>query len=116
MLTITAAIAAYAAGRVGDGLGPVEARRAVADAAAELEAAAASLRRLARLTSPADRRALAAELGGDGMSQRQIARTLGVSRRRAWDYLHDRSLAAAPPTPARLGSDRGSRRGAQGGP
>jgi predicted transcriptional regulator len=48
------------------------------------------LRRLARLT-PADRRALAAELGGDGMNQRQIARTLGVSTRRAWDYLHDRS-------------------------
>jgi hypothetical protein len=61
VLTITAAIAAYAAGRVSNGLGPEQARRAVVDAAAELEAAAAALRRLARLT-PADRRALAAEL------------------------------------------------------
>ena len=48
MLTITEAIAAYAAGRVGNGLGPEQARQAVADAAAELEAAAAALRRLAR--------------------------------------------------------------------
>jgi hypothetical protein len=90
VLTITAAIAAYEAEQLANGLGPEQARRAVVDAAAELEAAAAALRRLARLTA-ADRRALAAELGGDGMSQRQIARTLGVSRRRAWDYLHDRS-------------------------
>jgi DNA-binding CsgD family transcriptional regulator len=90
VLAITAAIAAYGAAAIGNGLGPEQARRAVVDTAAELEAAAASLRRLARLTA-ADRRALAVELGGDGVSQRQIARTLGVSRRRAWDYLHDRS-------------------------
>lgn len=99
MLTITAAIAAYAAGRVGNGLGPEQARQAVADAAAELEAAAAALRRLARLDrlDPAGRRRLVAELAASGMSQRAIGRAVGVSKRTVWGDLH--RLAANEPQP-----------------
>ena len=50
-LKITSDIAAYAAEVVGDGIGADEARRAVVQAAAELERAAARLRWLARPVS-----------------------------------------------------------------
>ena len=99
MLTITAVIAAYAAGQVGDGLGPVEARRAVVEAAAELEAAASSLRRLARLDrlDPAGRRALVADLAASGWSHRRIAEAVGVAKRTVWGDLH--RLATNEPQP-----------------
>jgi hypothetical protein len=89
VLRLAAAIAEYGAGQVGNGLGPDQARRAVVDAAAELEAAAAALRRLARLDrlDPAGRRRLAAELAADGISQRQIAARLGVTKKVIWDDL-----------------------------
>lgn len=54
-------LAGYAAAGIGNGLAPEQARRAVIDAAGELEAAAVTLRRLARLDL-AGRRELARRL------------------------------------------------------
>jgi hypothetical protein len=108
VLTIAAAVAGYAAGQVGDGLGPVEARRAVVEAAAELEAAASSLRRLARL-DPLDRperRRLVAGLAASGMSQRAIAGAVGVDKRTVWDDLQ-RSRRGLPRLAEVPGADRG---------
>ena len=109
-LTIAAAVAAYAAGQIGNGLGPEEARRAAVEAAAELEAVAGTLRRLARLDrlDPAGRRRLVADLAASGMSQRRIAAAVGVSKRTVFDDLRA--------TPARRGTGRGSRRAARDGP
>jgi DNA-directed RNA polymerase specialized sigma24 family protein len=90
VLTVASAVAGYAAREVGDGLGPEQARLAVVEAAAELEAAASSLRRLARL-GPADRRALAANLAALGFTRAEIADRLGVSQRAVYGYLRSRS-------------------------
>ena len=79
----------YAAGQLADGLGPEAARRAALDVAAELEATAGVLRRLARPDAGErdERRALAVELAGAGMSHQQIARQLGVSTGTVWGDL-----------------------------
>jgi DNA-directed RNA polymerase specialized sigma24 family protein len=89
VLRLAAAIAEYGAGQVGNGLGPEEARRAVVDAAAELEAVAAALRRLARpdRLDRAGRRRLAADLAAGGLSQEAIAARLGVARSTVWSDL-----------------------------
>jgi predicted DNA-binding protein (UPF0251 family) len=91
VLRLAAAIAGYAAGQVGNGLSPEHARRAVLDAAAELDAAAAALRRLTRLDparlGPAERRALAVRLAASGMSQQRAAEQVGVARRTLRGYL-----------------------------
>jgi Homeodomain-like domain-containing protein len=89
VLTIASAIADYGARSIGNGLGPDEARRAAVEVAVELEHVAATLRRLARTDrlDPAGRRALAAELAADGISQRQIAARLGVTKKVIWDDL-----------------------------
>jgi hypothetical protein len=89
MLRIAADLAVYAAGQVGNGLGPEEARRAVAAAADELEAVAAALRRLTRpdRLDPARRRARAADLAADGLTQEAIAARLGVARSTVWSDL-----------------------------
>lgn len=83
-LTIASAVAAYAAGQIGNGLSPQQARQAAIEAAAELETVAGTLRRLARTTrpDPAGRRALVAELSASGWSQRRIAAEVGVCRKR----------------------------------
>ena len=89
-LTIASALAAYAAGQIGNGLSPEEARRAAVDAAAELENLAGNLRRLARTAprlDPAGRRALAVDLAASGLSQRAIAARLGVTKKVIWDDL-----------------------------
>lgn len=90
-LRIAASIAAYSAERIGNGLSPQEATRATADAARELELIVGQLRRLTRRNlAPAERRALAVQLVAEGLTQRQAAAQIGVSPRRAWDYLHGR--------------------------
>jgi hypothetical protein len=90
MLQISEATCRYAAAQLGNGIGPEEARQTALFVAGELTAVAETLRRLARL-SPAERRALTVRLVADGMSQRQAAAVVGVSKRRAWDYLRARS-------------------------
>ena len=109
-LTIASDLAAYAAGQIGNGLSPEQARRAAIDAAAELENLAGTLRRLARLDrpDPAGRRRLVADLAASGMSQRRIAAAVGVSKRTVFDDLRA--------TPARRGTERGSRLAAPDGP
>ena len=89
-LRLAEATAGYAAGQVGNGLTPEQARRAVVEAAAELELAAAALRRLARLEL-AERRALAVELAALGVPTKRIAATVGVSERCARYYVHGRA-------------------------
>ena len=89
-LRIAEAVAGYAARQVGNGLGPEEARQAVASAALELEQVAASLRRLARPDPVADsarRRAAALELAADGWDSRAIAERLGVVPKTAQRWL-----------------------------
>ena len=97
------AIAGYAARSVGNGLEPEEARRAALEAAADLEAAAAALRRLARPDPVADsaaRRAAALELAAAGWPARAIAERLGVNpetaRRYAAGILGPVNVKAAP--------------------
>jgi hypothetical protein len=92
MLRLAESIAGYAAAQLANGLGPAEARAAALDAAVELDAVAGKLRRLAvaRLDA-AERRALAVELAGSGMSPRQIAGRIGVAPSTVCDYLSGRS-------------------------
>jgi DNA-directed RNA polymerase specialized sigma24 family protein len=88
-LRLIAVVAVYAAGQLADGLGPEAARRAALEMAAELEACASSLRRLTRLR-PAERRALAVQLAGLGLSTQEIARQLGVTDRAVRYYISGR--------------------------
>ena len=92
-LRLASAVAAYAAGQISNGLGPEQAGRAALDAAGELAGLAALLRQLTLARpdlDPAGRRALALRLAADGVSQREIARRVGRSERRVWDYLRGR--------------------------
>ena len=102
-LEVAGAIASYAARQIGNGLSPEAARLAAIEAAAELEAASVTLRRLTgpaeyravspaacRALSAAGRGALAVEPTAAGMTQREAAARLGVSPRRVWDYLSGR--------------------------
>jgi hypothetical protein len=93
LLRIAEGIAGYAAGQVGDGLGPAGARSAALDAAAELEVIAARLRVLAEGNlGAAGRRAAAVELTAAGWPRDRIAERLGVSGETVRRYL----LAAGP--------------------
>jgi DNA-binding CsgD family transcriptional regulator len=109
LLKLTASVAAYAAERVGNGLSPEQARAAVAESAAELDAAAAALRRLVRpmRLSPAARRELAVRLAASGRTRREIAGQLGVAPSTVGDYLTGRRAAAGrdrfPGPPATAG-------------
>lgn len=90
LLRIAEGIAGYAARSLGNGLEPEEARRAVAEAALELEQITATLRRLARPDPVADsaaRRAVALELAASGWPARAIAERLGVNPETARRYL-----------------------------
>ena len=95
-LRIAEAVAGYAARQVGNGLAPEEARRAVLEAAAELELMAVELRQLARLDGP-ERRALARQLAGLGMGTKRIAATVGVSETTARHYVKGRAKACPGP-------------------
>ena len=117
LLRIAEGIAGYAAREIGNGLSPGAARRAALEAAADLEAAAASLRRLARpdpvarsRTGAADeaaRRAVALELAASGWPARAIAERLGVNPETARRYLRVASGRNAS-GPGPVGKHRGS--------
>lgn len=87
LLRLSESVSRYAAGQVSDGLSPAEARRAVIEAAGAL---ARSLRRLAWLDDPAERRVVARELAAGGMSRRDVADRLGVSETAVRGYLNSR--------------------------
>jgi hypothetical protein len=80
-------MAAYAAEQIGNGLTPAQARQALVEAAQELEAVAAAVRRLARLRAR-ERARLAQFLAAQGCGTAEIARRLGVSVTAAWRYQH----------------------------
>jgi hypothetical protein len=88
-LRLAEAVSGYAAGQVANGLAPEEARRAVVEAAAELELIAIGLRRLARL-GVEERRALARMLHDCGLTQQRVAVLVGVSERTARYYVAGR--------------------------
>jgi DNA-binding NarL/FixJ family response regulator len=88
VLRLGESMCAYAAGQLANGLSAEQARQAALDAAADLAELSAALRRLTSLDlDPAQRRALAVELAASGMSQRQIAEQLGVSKKTIWTDL-----------------------------
>jgi hypothetical protein len=89
VLRVAEAVAGYAAGQVGNGLGPGGARCAALEAAEELAEVAVRLRRLARLERPGgrERRDLAVELEGRGWTRQEIAGWLGVSDQSVRRYL-----------------------------
>ena len=89
MLRIMACTCTYAAGQLGDGIGPEEARDTALFVAQELGSMAAALRRLTRL-GPAERRVLAVQLTGLGWSRKRIADYLGVCDTTVWNYLAGR--------------------------
>jgi hypothetical protein len=94
-LRLAASLAAYAAGQIGNGLTPGQARQAVVEAAGELEAVAVSLRRLARLPAR-ERAALALLWAGQGLGTQEIATRLGVSMHSAWNYKNGRRSDGQP--------------------
>jgi DNA-binding NarL/FixJ family response regulator len=79
----------YAIVALSNGTDPDQARLTAIEMAGELVAVAALLRKAAWL-STADRRRLAVELAGLGMTTKQIADRLGVCPRSVRNYLHGR--------------------------
>jgi DNA-directed RNA polymerase specialized sigma24 family protein len=96
LLRLVADLAAYGAAQVGNGLAPADARAAVGELAAELDAAAVRLRRMAR-PGPAERRTLVRLLSAQGLSGTQVAKRVGLSEKSVYRY------RARPPGPS-LGS------------
>jgi hypothetical protein len=96
-LRVAEVVAGYAGAKIANGLGPGQARQAVAEAAAELEAVAAVLRRLSRPVGldTAERRRQAERLAGRGLTHREIAVRLGMSRQAVSAYLAGRRALAA---------------------
>jgi hypothetical protein len=99
LLRTTAAIAGYSAGQLSNGLSPEQARQTVMETAGELAAAAAALRRLARLPAR-ERAALAVQLGALGYGTQAISERLGVSMHTAWNYQRGRRGDGQPWAPA----------------
>lgn len=91
LLRLAESVCGYAAGVVGNGVAPEEARAAAVDAAGELSEVAAALRRLTRLRGP-ERREAARELDRAGVPRVEIAVRLGVSPSSVWQYLHRATL------------------------
>jgi DNA-directed RNA polymerase specialized sigma24 family protein len=85
LLRLVADLAAYGATQVGNGLAPADARAAVAEVAAELQEAAARLRRIAR-PGPAERRTLVRLLSAQGMTGAQVAARVGLSEKSVYRY------------------------------
>jgi hypothetical protein len=85
----------YAAGQIGNGAGPGEAREVAVFVAGELELVAEALRRLTRL-EPGERRVMAAKLAGLGFGRREIAARLGVSERAVFGYLRHGAGQSTP--------------------
>ena len=88
-LQVLACVCAYAARQLGNGVTPEEARTVALETAGELTELATALRRLTRL-GPAERRARARLLAGQGVPTRTIAAMLGVDPRCVRYYLADR--------------------------
>jgi hypothetical protein len=88
LLRLVAQMAAYGAVQVSDGLAPADARAAIGELAAELDAAAVRLRRMARPGSPgsAERRTVVRLLFAQGMSGTQVAARVGLSERTVYEY------------------------------
>ena len=86
VLQIAEATARYGASVLANGSGPVEARAAAVEVAAELSMAAEALRRLTRL-GPSERRARARQLAALGWPKHRIAVQLGVSDVTVFNYL-----------------------------
>jgi hypothetical protein len=85
-LRVAEATCAYAAAQLADGLSPEQARAAAAEMAGVLAATAEALRRSVRL-GLAERRVLARQLAGLGLSKHEVAVRLGVSDRAVFGYL-----------------------------
>jgi hypothetical protein len=83
LLRLVADLAGYAAAQVGNGLSPADARAAIGEVAAEIDAAAARLRRMGAL---AERRNLARLLLGQGMTGTQVAARVGLSEKTVYRY------------------------------
>jgi hypothetical protein len=94
-LSVAEATIEYARRQLANGLTPEQARSAALETAGELEAVAAALRRLTRMR-PADRRVLARQLAGVGLTTQQIARQLGVSDKCARNYVQGRRSDGQP--------------------
>lgn len=86
VLVVAQSTVGYAITQLSDGLTPQEAREAAIEAASELEAVAAALRRLTRM-GPGDRRRLALLMIAGGMTRREAGVRLGVSERTIRYYL-----------------------------
>ena len=86
VLRLAAGCAGYAAGQVGDGLGPAEADAAVRQAAEALAAVVLELRVLAPL-EPGEVREAVAEMAGLGIPRAEISRRLGLSQKAVRVYL-----------------------------
>jgi hypothetical protein len=89
MLQIAECGCRYAAGQLGNGLGPEQARELAMEMAAELTAVAEGLRRLTRM-GPRERRVLAVKLHSLGVPPKRIAQQLGVCDRTVRNYLAGR--------------------------
>src|SRR5262249_48601779 len=92
LLRLAAQMASYAAEQVSNGLSPADARSAVRELAAELDAAAARLRRIAR-PGPAERRMVVRLLFAQGPSGPQVAARVGLSQKSVYRY-RARQIAA----------------------
>jgi hypothetical protein len=86
-LRVGEAACAEAASILGNGVGPVEARRAAMEAAVELVAVAEALRRSVRLSRFERQRLARLWIGQGHLSARQVADRLGVGERTVWRYL-----------------------------
>ncbi len=89
MLQIAECTCRYAAGQIGNGTGPAEARETALFVAGELVVVAEALRRLTRL-GPAERRARAVQLVSLGWDKHRVAAQLGISDRTMRNYLRPR--------------------------
>jgi hypothetical protein len=92
LLAVIASTSGYASHQLSNGLSPQQAKRATAEAADELEAAADRLRMLLRSglhqkhELVQQRRQTARRLADAGVGRAEIARRLGVCERTAWRY------------------------------
>jgi hypothetical protein len=85
LMRLVAQMANYGAREVSNGLTPADARAAIGELAAELDAAAVRLRRIAR-PGPAERRMVIRLLFAQGMSGAQVAARVGLSEKSVYRY------------------------------
>jgi DNA-directed RNA polymerase specialized sigma24 family protein len=93
LLRLVADLSSYGAAKVGNGLSPADAITALRELAAELDAAAIRLRRIAR-PGPAERRQVVRLLSAQGLTGPEVAARVGLSEKSVYRY---RSRPAGPP-------------------